>query len=220
MGHRRPTANPHRSEPRAAGHAHPRRRRGVQQAAQEGPLLQIQEAPSRPRKARARRTLPLHHYPIMGTGGTDKPDNPSEKRIVGDAGAPHPEQEVREQNHPHEQPRGPVQISINDMMGPPPGTTPRGQRLDASRYPMPDPETKPRPRHVYNDKCVLQHMAWVNKTYLAGFKSDGRHMFFQFEMAPEAERTCCFVVIVELLAVDEDGAPVLTLRGGRWGSSK
>ena len=67
---------------------------------------------------------------IIGTGGTDKPDNPDEKRIVGDAGAPHPEQEVREQNSPHEEPSGPAQISLNDMMGPPPGSTPRGARLD------------------------------------------------------------------------------------------
>ena len=150
---------------------------------------------------------------VVGTGGTDKPDNPDEKRIVGDAGAPHPEQEVRERNHPHEEPSGPVQMSINDMMGPPPGTTPKGQRLDASRYPMPDPETKPRPRHVYNDKSVLQHMAWVNGTYLAGIKSDGRHMFFQFELAPEAERTCCFVVIVELAVVNDNGTPVLDANG-------
>ena len=31
-----------------------------------------------------------------GTGGTDKPDNPHEKRIVGDQGCPHPEQALRE----------------------------------------------------------------------------------------------------------------------------
>jgi autotransporter-associated beta strand protein len=33
---------------------------------------------------------------VVGTGGTDKPDNPNEKRIVGDQGCPHPEQALRE----------------------------------------------------------------------------------------------------------------------------
>jgi hypothetical protein len=150
---------------------------------------------------------------VVGTGGTDKPDNPDEKRIVGDAGAPHPEQEVRERNSPHGEPGGPVQISLNDMMGPPPGTTPRGQRLDDSRYPMPDPETKPRPRHVYNDLAVARHMARANNTYLVGLKDDGRHMFFQFENAPEEERTCSFVVLVELPVVGSQGEPMLDADG-------
>ena len=156
---------------------------------------------------------------ILGSGGTDKPDNPDEKRIVGDAGKPYPDDGAREQNAPHGEPTGEVQQSINDMMGPPPGTA-RGEMLDASRYPMPHPEIKARPREVYNDDAVLSHMAYVGDTYLAGGKDDGRHMFFQFEVAPEDERLSNFLVLIELPNEDENGnieldpvtgAPVLTV---------
>ena len=96
---------------------------------------------------------------MIGSGGTDKPDNPHEKRIVGDAGVPHAEAMVRERNSPHGEADGPPVVSINDMMGPPPGTTPRGQRLDASKWPMPDPESKPRVRQLYRASAILAHMA-------------------------------------------------------------
>jgi hypothetical protein len=59
-------------------------------------------------------TIPTY---IVGTGGTDKPDNPNEKRIVGDQGMPHPEQALRERNRPHGTPDGPLIVSMNDMMG-------------------------------------------------------------------------------------------------------
>ena len=55
---------------------------------------------------------------VVGTGGTDKPDNPDEKRIVGDCGRPHPEEQARERNSPHGEPDGPAVMSVNDMMGP------------------------------------------------------------------------------------------------------
>ena len=145
---------------------------------------------------------------IVGTGGTDKPDNPNEKRIVGDQGMPHPEQALRERNRPHGTPDGPLIVSMNDMMGPEPGTQ-RGTRLDPARYPMPDPETKPRPRHSYRNGAILSHMALVNNTYKAGFKDDGRHMFFQFEQSPEEERTCAFVVVVPFPIENDDGSPML-----------
>ena len=151
---------------------------------------------------------------IVGTGGTDKPDNPDEKRIIGDQTSPHPEQEIRERNSPHGPPDGPPLVSMNNMMGPTPGTTPRGQRLDESRYPMPDPESKPRPRQTYNDSAVIRHMAWVNGgSSVCAVKDDGRHMFFQFEQAPEEERTCHFLVIMLLPALDENGAERLDAKG-------
>jgi hypothetical protein len=151
-------------------------------------------------------TIPAY---IVGTGGTDKPDNPQEKRIVGDQGCPHPEQEVRERNQPHGPPDGPLVVSLNDMMGPTPGSVPRGQPLDPRRYPMPDPESKPRPRHSYRNGAILNHMAHVGRTYVAGFKDDGRHMFFQFEQSPEEERTCAFIVVIPFPLVSPDGTPVL-----------
>eukprot|EP00900_Chrysochromulina_parva_P014812 jgi/Chrpa1/23331/Chrysochromulina_OHIO_Genome00028025-RA len=150
---------------------------------------------------------------IVGTGGTDKPDNPNEKRIIGDQGAPHADQLVRERNKPHGEPDGPIVVSMNDMMGPEPGSIPRGSTLDAARYPMPHPEVKVRPRQAYGDSAVLSHMALVNDTYLAGFKSDGRHMFFQFEMAPEEERTCSFTVVIPFALTDEGGKPILDENG-------
>ena len=150
---------------------------------------------------------------IVGTGGTDKPDNPNEKRIIGDQGAPHADQRVHERNAPHGDPDGPAVTSLNDMMGPEPGSVPRGSMLDSSRYPMPHPESKVRPRQAYGDSAVLSHMAHVNKTYLAGFKSDGRHMFFQFEMAPEEERTCSFTSIIPFPLLDDGGKPILDEKG-------
>ena len=150
---------------------------------------------------------------VVGTGGTDKPDKPDEKRIVGDQGNPHPEQGVRERNQPHGEPTGPEIVSMNDMMGPAPGTVPRGQLLDATRYPMPERESKPRPKHVYRDEAILSHMAHVNGSYKAGFKDDGSNMFFQFEMSPEEERTCCFLVLMELPVVDDDGTPLCDENG-------
>ena len=151
-------------------------------------------------------TIPVY---IVGTGGTDKPDNPHEKRIVGDQGMPHPEQAMRERNKPHGAPDGPLIVSMNDMMGPKPGTVPRGQLLDPLRYPMPEPESKPRPRHSYRNGAILSHMAHVNRTYKAGFKDDGRHMFFQFEQSPEEERTCAFVAVIPHPLLTEDGSPIL-----------
>ena len=151
-------------------------------------------------------TIPVY---IVGTGGTDKPDNPNEKRIVGDQGCPHPEQALRERNKPHGAPDGPLIVSLNDMMGPTPGSVPRGQPLDPQRYPMPDPESKPRPRHSYRNGAILNHMAHVNKTYVAGFKDDGRHMFFQFEQSPEEERTCAFIVVIPFPLLSHDGLPIL-----------
>ena len=150
---------------------------------------------------------------IVGTGGTDKPDNPNEKRIIGDQGAPHADQRMRERNEPHGDPDGPIVVSMNDMMGPEPGSVPRGSMLDATRYPMPHPEVKVRPRQAYGDSAVLSHMAHVNETYMAGFKSDGRHMFFQFEMAPEEERTCSFMTIIPFPLTDEGGRPILDESG-------
>ena len=150
---------------------------------------------------------------IVGTGGTDKPDNPNEKRIIGDQGAPHADQSVRERNEPHGAPDGPPVMSLNDMMGPEPGRLPRGSTLDGAKYPMPHPETKVRPRQAYGDSAVLNHMAHVNNTYVAGFKSDGRHMFFQFEMAPEEERTCSFTVIIPFPLTDDSGTPILDENG-------
>jgi hypothetical protein len=149
----------------------------------------------------------------IGSGGTDKPDNPEEKRFLGDQAAPHPEQGIRERNKPHGPPDGPLLESMNDMMGPPPGTVPRGTMLDPERYPMPHPESKPRPRHEYNDSAVLNHMALAAETYVAGSKHDGRHMFFQFEMAPQDERTCVFQVIIALPVLDGDGVPLLDADG-------
>eukprot|EP00900_Chrysochromulina_parva_P012604 jgi/Chrpa1/21344/Chrysochromulina_OHIO_Genome00026080-RA len=151
-------------------------------------------------------TIPAY---AVGTGGTDKPDNPNEKRIVGDQGCPHPEQALRERNQPHGPPDGPIIVSMNDMMGPAPGPVKRGQPLDPRRYPMPDPESKPRPRHSYRNGAILSHMAHVGRTYVAGFKDDGRHMFFQFEHSPEEERTCAFIVVIPFPLVSPDGAPVL-----------
>ena len=78
---------------------------------------------------------------------------------------------------------------------------------------MPHPEVKVRPRQAYGDSAVLSHMALVNDTYLAGFKSDGRHMFFQFEMAPEEERTCSFTVVIPFALTDEGGKPILDENG-------
>lgn len=141
---------------------------------------------------------------IIGTGGTDKPDNPNEKRIVGDQSAPHLDQGVRERNAPHGEPDGPAAVSLNDLMGPRPGGAHRGQMLDPTRYPMPHPEVKVRPRQCYSDNCVLRHMAWAAETYLASVKDDGRHMFFQFEMSPEEERTCSFQVAMELPRRDDN----------------
>ncbi|KOO32751.1 hypothetical protein Ctob_016308 [Chrysochromulina tobinii] len=155
-------------------------------------------------------TIPVY---VVGTGGTDKPDNPNEKRIVGDQGCPHPEQALRERNHPHGTPDGPLIVSLNDMMGPTPGSTPRGRPIDPTRYPMPDTESKPRPRHSYRNGAILSHMAHVNKTYKAGFKDDGRHMFFQFEMAPEEERTCSFATVIPFPLMDETGKPILDENG-------
>ena len=74
---------------------------------------------------------------------------------------------MRERNKPHGAPDGPLIVSMNDMMGPKPGTVPRGQLLDPLRYPMPEPESKPRPRHSYRNGAVLSHMAHVNRTYKA-----------------------------------------------------
>ena len=155
-------------------------------------------------------TIPVY---VVGTGGTDKPDNPHEKRIVGDQGCPHPEQALRERNQPHGTPDGPLIVSLNDMMGPTPGSTPRGHPIDPTRYPMPDTESKPRPRHSYRNGAILSHMAHVNKTYKAGFKDDGRHMFFQFEMAPEEERTCSFATVIPFPLMDETGKPILDENG-------
>ena len=121
---------------------------------------------------------------------------------------PHPEQAMRERNKPHGAPDGPLIVSLNDMMGPKPGTMPRGQLLDPMRYPMPEPESKPRPRHSYRNGAVLSHMAHVNRTYKAGFKDDGRHMFFQFEQSPEEERTCAFVAVIPHPLLNEDGSPI------------
>ncbi|KOO29829.1 hypothetical protein Ctob_016126, partial [Chrysochromulina tobinii] len=104
---------------------------------------------------------------------------------------------------------GPIIVSMNDMMGPAPGPVKRGQPLDPRRYPMPDPESKPRPRHSYRNGAILSHMAHVGRTYVAGFKDDGRHMFFQFEHSPEEERTCAFIVVIPFPLVSPDGAPVL-----------
>ena len=104
------------------------------------------------------------------------------------------------------------------MMGPEPGSVPRGCMLDSSRYPMPHPESKVRPRQAYGDSAVLSHMAHVNKTYLAGFKSDGRHMFFQFEMSPEEERTCSFATIIPFPLLDDGGKPVLDEKGNAIGA--
>jgi len=128
---------------------------------------------------------------------------------VGDQGCPHPEQALRERNQPHGPPDGPIIVSMNDMMGPAPGPVKRGQPLDPRRYPMPDPESKPRPRHSYRNGAILSHMAHVGRTYVAGFKDDGRHMFFQFEHSPEEERTCAFIVVIPFPLVSPDGAPVL-----------
>ena len=150
---------------------------------------------------------------IIGSGGTDKVDNPSEKRIVGDQGAPHADQRIRERNHPHGPADGPLVMSMNDMMGPVPGSTPRGQMLDPARYPMPHPETKPNPRQVYGDMAVLSHMAAVNNSYLAGLKDDGRQMFFQFEQSPQEERTCNFQVLLEIPRQGDDGEPMLDTNG-------
>ena len=77
---------------------------------------------------------------------------------------------------------------------------------------MPEPESKPRPRQSYNDAAVVKHMAQVNGSYVAGFKDDGRHMFFQFEMAPEEERTCSFVVLIMLPRLRADGTVESTPR--------
>ena len=63
---------------------------------------------------------------------------------------------------------------------------------------MPDPEVKPRPRHVYNNCAVLRHMAHVAGSYVVGVKDDGRHFFFQFEVAPEGEWTCSFALVMEI----------------------
>ena len=59
-----------------------------------------------------------------------------------------------------------------------------GQLSELARSTAP-PLPEGRPRHSYRNGAILSHMAHVNKTYKAGFKDDGRHMFFQFEMAPE-----------------------------------
>ena len=152
---------------------------------------------------------------IIGIGGTDKVDNPNEKRVIGDASSPHEDQPVRERNHPHGEPDGPLLTSVNDMMGPAPGKTPRGVPLDPKVWPMPDPESKPRPRHMYNDVAVVSHMAEVGETYLAAIKDDGRHMFFQFEVSPEDERVCCFLAVLEMDVLDESGRHVLNSDGSR-----
>ena len=146
-------------------------------------------------------TIPFY---CIGSGGTDK-NGSDEKRIVGDQTAPHPESQVRERNKPHGEPDGPLLVSMNNMMGPPPGSTPKGQRLDETKWPMPDPESKPRPRHAYHDAAVLSHMAHVNDTFVAGFGDDGSSMFFQFEHSPEEERTCSFIVVVPLPRLDHRG---------------
>jgi hypothetical protein len=150
---------------------------------------------------------------VVGTGGTDKPDNPDEKRIIGDQTSPHPEQDVRERNYPHGEPDGPPAVSMNNMMGPTPGTTPRGQPLDPERYPMPHPESKPGPKDSYNDSAIMCHMAHVGGTYVATIKDDGRHMFFQFEQSPEEERTCNFIVLILLPKLDEAGQPLFDADG-------
>ena len=155
-------------------------------------------------------TIPAY---IVGVGGTDKPDNPDEKRIVGDQGAPHEEQAVRERNHPHGDPDGPELTSMNDMMGPKPSAATRGKLLDAARYPMPHPEKKPRPRQIYSDQAVLSHFALLADTYVAGVKDDGRHMFFQFEQAPEEERTCQFLILIMLPRVGPSGEVELDSNG-------
>lgn len=142
---------------------------------------------------------------VIGSGGTDKADNPSEARIVGDQSAPHRDQGVRERNAPHGEPDGPVAVSMNDLMGPQPGGSNRGKMLDPAQYPMPHPEIKVRPRQCYGDNCVLRHMAHAAGTYLAAVKDDGRHMFFQFEMSPEEDRTCSFQVVIELPRLNADG---------------
>ena len=132
---------------------------------------------------------PLLHIPtyVVGSGGTDKADNPEEKRVVGNQSAPHPDEMVRERNRHDGEADGPVAESLNDMMGPPPGTTRRGHMLDATRYPMPHPEGKPRPKHCYSDNAVLRYQAGCGGTHLVGVKDDGRHMFFQFEMSASEE---------------------------------
>ena len=149
----------------------------------------------------------------IGSGGTDKADSETEKRIVGDQGNPHAESAVYERNAPCGPPSGPKAISVNDMMGPAPGSVPRGIMLDASQYPMPHPESKPRPRECYRNTAILRHMAEVAETYLAATKDDGRHMFFQFEMSPEEERTCNFLVLVELPMRDTSGDVMLDKAG-------
>jgi hypothetical protein len=152
----------------------------------------------------------------VGSGGTDKPDNPSESRIIGDQTSPHPVQDVRERNSPHGPPDGERAVSLNDMMGPTPGTVPRGQRLDENKYPMPDPEHKTRPRYEYRNAAILSYFCALAGTYMAGTKDDGRHMFFQFEMAPEEERTCCFMVLIPFAVLDSDGKPVVDTGSDDW----
>ena len=63
---------------------------------------------------------------------------------------------------------------------------------------MPDPETKTKPRELYGNMAVLNHIARKARSYVVAVKDDGRHMFFQFELSPEDEWTCTFTVILEL----------------------
>ena len=152
------------------------------------------------------------HLPtyVVGAGGTDKADSPSEARIVGDQTAPH--DEVREQNSPHGASDGPIAISLNDLMGPTPGTFKRGVKLQGN-YPMPDPETKTRPKHVYRNAAIMSHIASTAQTYLVSVKDDGRHFFFQFEISPEDEWTCSFLVLVPFPVLEADGSKSLDNKG-------
>ena len=150
------------------------------------------------------RKAPLLYIPgyVVGSGGTDKPDNPNEKRIVGDQSSPHGN--VCERNKPHGPPDGPVAVSVNDMMGPAPGAFVRGTKLD-DKWPMPEPERKAMPRRNYRKHAILSHMAHVAQLSLASFKSDGRHMFFQFKVATSDVWTCQFVVLMMLPPLGGDG---------------
>ena len=100
------------------------------------------------------------------------------------------------------------------MMGPAPDSFVRGEMLEGE-WPMPEPERKATPRHTYRKAAVLSAMAATAGTSMAGFKSDGRHMFFQFKMRPEEERTCSFLAIVWLDATDENGAPIFETDGSK-----
>ena len=135
---------------------------------------------------------PLLYLPGFetGVGGVDKEDKPWEVRLVGNMSAPHIE--LRERNKPHGDPDGDLVVSFNDLCGPKGGVKP-GYDGPA---PMPEPEIKPRPRHMYAAIAFLRFYAKLLRSFVCNLDDDMRHMFFQFFVRASDLHLCVFKIVM------------------------